>query len=257
MTARTAILAAALAFAATEVASAQDRALDVHLVDATRSGLEATATTLEAAARSSAYSSALRARARQQAAAARERLLDGDLRVGDRVFLYVEGEEALTDTFVVSAERAILLPAIGEVGLSGVLRSELTDHVAEQIGRFIRDPVVRAQSFVRVSVTGEVAQPGFHLMAPGLPVGEAIMAAGGPVATAKFSHLRIERDGARLFEGDELQRAIGRGATVAELQLRSGDEVIVPRRSIFAPGEIARTVVVVSGLVFALDRIVR
>jgi protein involved in polysaccharide export with SLBB domain len=188
---------------------------------------------------------------------ARARLAEGDLRVGDRVVLYVEGETTLSDTFVVSLGRTILLPAIGEVSLAGVLRSELTDHVTEQIGRFVREPVVRARSYVRVAVTGEVGLPGFHLMAPELPLSEAIMAAGGPVGTARLSKVRVERDGAPVLGGNELQRAIGRGATVAELQLQSGDEVVVPRRSIFAPGEIARTIVVVAGLIYAVDRIVR
>lgn len=257
MKTRTLILVAALAIWATEIASAQNRDWGAYRVDANRADLQAALSNLEAAARSRAYSPGLRERAREQAGAARARLSDGDLRVGDRVVLYVEGEPALSDTFVVSPERTLLLPAIGETSLSGVLRSELTGHMAEQIGRFVREPVVRAQSYVRVSVTGEVGLPGFHLMAPELPLSEAIMAAGGPAATARLSKVKVRRDGARVFEGDELQRAIGRGATVAELQLRSGDDVVVPRRSIFASGEIARTIVVVSGVIFAVDRLIR
>jgi protein involved in polysaccharide export with SLBB domain len=231
--------------------------LDVNLVDATRSSLEAVVSTLEAAARSGAYSPELRESAREQSRVARARLAEGDLRVGDRVVLYVEGETTLSDTFVVSPERTILLPAIGEVNLAGVLRSELTGHVTEQIGQFIREPVVRVQTYVRVSVTGEVGQPGFHLMEPELPLSEAIMAAGGPVGTARLSNVSVQRRGTRVFGGDELQRAIGRGATVAELQLQSGDVVVVPRRSIFAPGEIARTIIVVAGLIYAVNRIFR
>lgn len=94
-------------------------------------------------------------------------------------------------------------------------------------------------------------------MAPELPLSEAIMSAGGPVATAKLSNVNIRRDGARVFEGDDLQRAIGRGATVAELQLRSGDDIVVPRRLIFAVGEVARTVVVVTSVIWAFDRLLR
>lgn len=257
MITRTSLLVAAFAVCVTQIANGQDRDWGAYRVDADRAEVEEALLNLEAAARSQAYSPELRERAREQAGAARARLSQGDLRVGDRVVLYVEGEEALTDTFTVSRERTILLPAIGEVSLSGVLRSELTDHLAEQIGRFVREPVVRSQSFVRVSVTGEVGQPGFHLVAPELPLSEAIMAAGGPVATAKLSNVNIRRDGARVFEGDQLQRAIGRGATVAELQLRSGDDIVVPRRSIFAVGEVARTVVVVTGVIWAFDRLVR
>jgi protein involved in polysaccharide export with SLBB domain len=256
-TARTLIILAALAVLPGQVASAQDRDWGAHRVDASRTDLQTAASNLEAAARSRAYSPELRSRARDEAATLRARLLDGDLRVGDRVVVYVEGEAALSDTFIVSRERTILLPQIGEISLAGVLRSELNAYVAEQIGRLVREPIVRAQSYVRVSVTGEVVAPGFHLMAPELPLSEAIMAAGGPTPSSRLSKVRVQRDGARVFEGQELRRAIGRGATVAELQLRTGDEVVVPRRSIFAPGEIASTAAVVSGLVFTLAALMR
>lgn len=254
MIARALILFAAVAACASQ-AAAQDRDWGAYRVDADRAVIETAISNFEAAARSSAYSPELRGRAREEAAAARARLSDGDLQVGDRIVLYVEGELALSDTFTVSSERTILLPTIGEVSLTGVLRSELNARVREEIGRLIRDPVVRARSYVRVSVTGEVTEPGFYLMAPETPLSEAIMAAGGLTSNAKISGMRVKRNELTVMEGDALQRSIGRGATVAQLALRSGDEVVVPRRSIFAPGQIGSTVALLSGLVFAINAI--
>ena len=58
---------------------------------ATRQALEARAQRLEAARSAGAA---------QEAAAIRTRLARGDFRVGDRILMIVEGESALSDTFV-------------------------------------------------------------------------------------------------------------------------------------------------------------
>ena len=42
----------------------------------------------------------------------------GDVQVGDRILLQVEGDDSLTDTFTVEAGPALKLRAIGTVSLS-------------------------------------------------------------------------------------------------------------------------------------------
>jgi hypothetical protein len=54
------------------------------------------------------------------------------------------------------------------------------------------------------------------------------MAAGGPTPDAKVAELRIERSGERLWEGDVLRQAITDGRTLDEMNLRAGDQFIVP-----------------------------
>ena len=57
------------------------------------------------------------------------------------------------------------------------------------------------------------------------------MAAGGPTKDAKFTGTRIDRLGREGVASGQLQEAIARGATVDGMGLRSGDQIIVPRRS--------------------------
>jgi len=168
----------------------------------------------------------------------------------------VEGEETLTDTFVVTPDRALQLPEIGDLTLDGVLRSELNEYLAAQIGAFIVEPVVRAESFLRVSISGSIAKPGYHLFRADMPLSEALMAVGGPSADANFSKVRVMREDQTVLSGSSLQSALQHGATLAQLRLRSGDEVVVPKRSAFAPGEIGRTVAIISTALFALSRII-
>lgn len=236
-------------------AGAQQYELHPQSVRATREQLEELRLHYDAAARSRAYSDELRALARSRAEAVRQRLEEGDFRPGDWVVMELEGEPALSDTFLVTRDQAVELPLVGTVALRGALRSELETRLADQIGRYINNPVVRARSYMRVSVIGEVSSPGYYLMPAETPVGEAIMLAGGPTTTAKLSKVKIHRGTDKILEGESMQLAIREARTLAELNLQDGDQITVPRRSAFAPGGIGQTLVIVSSLLFTLNAI--
>ena len=96
----------------------------------------------------------------------RTRLSRGDFQPGDRIRLLVDSEPQLSDTFPIGPSQELVLPIVGVVSLHGVLRSELQASMTREIGRFLRDPVVRATPLIRLSIAGEVARPGFFLLPP-------------------------------------------------------------------------------------------
>jgi protein involved in polysaccharide export with SLBB domain len=214
---------------------------------ATRPALELLAQRLEAVERTPDSSQATRDWARSQAATVRTRLAVGDFQAGDRILIWVdEGggaadaaagrrapaersiEQQLSDTFTVGTDRDVTLPAIGIVSLSGVLRSELPAHLTREIGRFINDPVVHVRALIRVSVVGAVAKPGFYAVPVDAVLSDAVMIAGGLAPEAKLHELRIERFGRPLWRGPMLQVAMADGRTLDEMNLRAGDQFIVP-----------------------------
>src|SRR5438445_13714728 len=89
--------------------------------------------------------------------------------VGDRILLHVERDSALSDTFTVVAGPALRLPAIGEISLAGVRRTDLEAHLTRELGRYIKNPVVQARALIRISVVGEVTRPGYYAV-PSAPV---------------------------------------------------------------------------------------
>jgi len=179
-------------------------------------------------ANSPAYTGRTSERAAREAAFIRERLSQGDLRVGDRLLLTVEGE-ILPDTIAVETGPSIDLPTYGRIPLQGVLRSELESHLATEIGRFILDPVVRAQALIRVSIQGPgVGAPGFYTLPAEMLVGEAIMRAGGPLGISDLEQIEIFRGDVLLWSGIETRDAIVDGYTLDQLNLRGGDELRVP-----------------------------
>ncbi len=138
--------------------------------------------------------------------------------------------------------------------LRGLLRSELEPHLTQHLARYIRSPQVRAEALVRISVVGEVGNPGFYVLPADVPVTEAFTVAGGPTSDADLDDVRIERLGERVWEGDALELAINQGRTFDELGIRAGDQLVVPEGR--STGAILRILLIsVPTTIFALSRI--
>jgi hypothetical protein len=224
---RYAIVLLLLGFAATAL-RAQIPGAELTQTQATREALQDLLVRLENAANSSVYSGDVRASARRQAEQVRRRLAEGDFQSGDRIYLQVEAETALTDTFVVRAPRQVFLPGVGAVSLEGVLRAELADHLTRELARFVRNPSVRAQALIRVTVMGGVGTQGFYTVPVDIPLSDLLTAAGGVSGTAQLDRIQITRGDEVLLEGEEVERAITRGMTLDALGIQAGDRFIIP-----------------------------
>jgi protein involved in polysaccharide export with SLBB domain len=211
--------------------SAQLDDLDPNRMDAAREELVALAGRLDRAANSPAYSDVLRQQVRGRAAQLRARLEAGDFRIGDRIFLAVENQPVLSDTFVVQNGLVLQLPQVGEISLHGVMRSELEPFLRDQLARFLREPHVRAHPTVRIAISGGIGRPGFHTVPTDVPFPEVIMLAGGPLPTANMDKIRIERGGQTILEPDQVSQALIDGRTLGQLNVLAGDHIVIPQRS--------------------------
>jgi protein involved in polysaccharide export with SLBB domain len=200
---------------------------DPTRVYASRTGLDSLARRFELAAESPAYSEVLRAEARDEAGTLRARLRDGDFQVGDRIALVVEREQALTDSFTVETGPSIQLPTVGRVSLAGVLRAEVEEHLVRELSQYIRDPVVRARTMIRISVTGAVGQPGFYAVPSQLLVTDVLAQAGQITGEADVGKIRIERAGRTIWDNEALGPEIIEGRTLDQLGVRAGDRIFV------------------------------
>jgi protein involved in polysaccharide export with SLBB domain len=194
---------------------------DTTLRSALRVELESRAASLEASGK------------RQEAADVRRRLAEGDFPVGDRVFVDVSGSLVFRDTLPVRSGQVITVANLPDISLRGVLRPELTDHLTRQIGRYVRDPVVHAQALVRVSVSGSVARPGFYSMPADILLGDAIMHAGGPTPDTDMNKTVVKRGKSETLDRGGVQRAIRDGATLDQIGVRAGDEIVVGKKRSF------------------------
>jgi protein involved in polysaccharide export with SLBB domain len=165
---------------------------------------------------------------RAGAALVQARLEHGDFQPGDRIFIRVEGEAALTDTFVVAAGPQLELPQVGTVPLQGVLRSELEARLKTHLAQYLREPVVHARALIRLLVDGDVQRPGYYGAAPQQPLVDVIAQAGGLTPRANAREMRIERGTQVIWRGKALSDALGDGHSIDQLSLRAGDRLFVP-----------------------------
>jgi protein involved in polysaccharide export with SLBB domain len=153
----------------------------------------------------------------------------GDIRIGDRIVVKVDGEAQLSDTFTVTSGPALILPVVGSIPLAGVRRENIEKQLTAEIGRFIRNPNVKARLLVRLAVIGEVGRPGFYAVPIEALVNDVLMFAGGPTKDAKVEAIRIQRNGVATWPKDSLRAAMAQGLTLNQLDVQPEDVIFVPK----------------------------
>jgi protein involved in polysaccharide export with SLBB domain len=177
-----------------------------------------------------------------------QRLTQGDFRVGDQLQIIVEDpgpvpgavggaavpatvEQQLSDTFTVGSNRELTLPDVGVVSLRGVLRADLESFLTSQIARTVRDPVVHAHALINLAVSGGVLKPGYYLVPANAVLPAVITAAGGASARGELTKAMIKRGPDIFVDAKKVREAVADGRTIDDLDLRPGDEIMVPEKS--------------------------
>jgi hypothetical protein len=224
---------------------------DSRRVHASRLELEGQLEEIDKVLNSPGYSGRLRANRRAEADLIRQRLAEGDLQVGDQIAIQVVNEAALSDTVAVAAGRVLILRGLPEIPLRGVLRSELQGYLTEKLKTYVRDPQIRVQTMIRLSIFGAVGAPGFYQVPAEALAGEAIMSAGGPQGTADPDRTVVRRGGVEILGREAFSDALARGLTLDQLNLRAGDEVFLgQRKNPVSLGTILPIFSALSGLTF-------
>ena len=198
----------------------------LHRPLATRQELDSLASRLELEAGAST-DSVLATWKRSRARLIRTRLADGDFRPGDRIYVSVTGPQPFSDTVSVRTGDSITVPGVVDVGLQGVLRAELEPKLGKAVNALFRGATVRAKALVWVAVLGGVGKPGFYAVPADIVVGDALMRAGGPLPTANLEKVVINREGQELYNRDDVKAVFAQGITLDQLELRSGDQIVV------------------------------
>lgn len=147
------------------------------------------------------------------------------LRPGDAVRLELRDEPDLTEEYPVGPSGDVMFPLVGPVRVAGRPFEEVRAQLREAYARELARPDFLATPLMRVTVTGEVAEPGLVMAEPTLTLADLVAMAGGALPTAKRDRVDLLRDGERR----ELDFSTGSSALLMPPQ--SGDALHVPRRS--------------------------
>jgi protein involved in polysaccharide export with SLBB domain len=150
-----------------------------------------------------------------------------DVRIepGDRLFIHMWGEERLSDTALVDARGQVSLPKVGLMDITTIPIPLLRDSLQARFSKFFRQPAVEVVALRRIAVSGAVYRPNIYYVDVSTTLRDAIALAGGVSESGNATNVFVVR-GAEEIPIPNWQREqtlIG--------QLRSGDQVVVGRRS--------------------------
>lgn len=203
------------------------------------------------------YSEGIKQQVRTEAVMIRERLRDGDFQVGDQLQVNLStpvnpNGQPINGTFAVGPNQILQMPDLPPIPLRGVLRSEVKDYLTEFLGRLFKDQTVLVVPTIRLTITGGVKQPGFYQVPADLTLPDAIEKAGGFGAATDLNKTVIKRAEEELWGEEEMSRAITAAVTLDQLNLRSGDELVVGQEKQTNWLTTLRTYALIPGLILSL-----
>ena len=146
------------------------------------------------------------------------------LQPGDKITVYVYGEDKLSGEYQLNQSGQISLPLAGTIEAKGLTQTELEQALAKKFrSEYLKNPkvTVTIATLQPYYVMGEVEKPGEFAYKSGLNVLTALAIAGGPTYRASRSTVQIQR------RGESSMREYPISASVPILP---GDVIKVPER---------------------------
>ncbi|MEO5799880.1 MAG: polysaccharide biosynthesis/export family protein [Gemmatimonadales bacterium] len=160
-----------------------------------------------------------------QTSAAQQAGSGDPLRPGDVLRLRIFQEPEMSGEFPLDERGSVTLPRLGTIAVSSWPADSIRPRLTRAFGEFLRDPVVEVTVLRRISVTGSVLKPGLYPVDPSMTVSDALALAGGASPDGRRDRVELRRGTTRSLA------SLDRASIIADLRLRSGDQLFVPQRS--------------------------
>jgi len=162
----------------------------------------------------------------------------------DILEITVYGEADFSTTVRVAADGTISYPYLGNIRVAGLTIRQLEAHITELLGEdYLVNPQVNifVKEYTKISVMGEVRNPGSYEMKNIFTLMQAIAAAGGFSETADRSKVKIIRSlssGQKILEINT-DKIINR--EIPDVEVYGGDTVVVEQYGRFSiMGQVSR-----------------
>lgn len=151
------------------------------------------------------------------------------LRPGDIVDILVWGQPDFSGQFQVDETGRIRYPVLGEVDTRDRTVADVREAIRTGLEEIFNNPFVTITPRFRIAVIGEVRAPGLLTVDPTLSVLDVVALAGGYTTNGKIDDIRLFRGGQELNLG--LRTEEMGGVTLQAVGIRSGDQIVVPRKA--------------------------
>ena len=133
----------------------------------------------------------------------------------------------IADDYIIDRRGKIFMPLLGDVLAIGKTRAELAEYLRGQYEKILAGLQFVCKPLIRLTVLGEVAQPGSYLVEASESLWQVISSAGGPVPTADLNKITLMRSDKVVAEG--LLEVYEKAYSLKEIGVRSGDQLIIPQ----------------------------
>ena len=144
---------------------------------------------------------------------------------GDAIRVQVWREADLSGTFAVDDRGSVTLPLLGEREVTGLGPSALRDGLLSDYRQFLQNPSIEVTVLRRLSILGEVRNPGLYPVDATVSLSDALAMAGGVAPNGNKNDIRLVR-------GSNVIRQDLDAATIVGISdIRSGDKIVVGEKS--------------------------
>lgn len=150
------------------------------------------------------------------------------LRPGDIIRITVWGQEEYSGQFQVDETGAVHYPVLGEIDTRGMTVAALRERIRSGLETLFTTPFITITPLFRIAVLGHVRNPGLYTVDPTLSVLDIVALAGGATDVGNLGKIRLLRPGSETRVSFEEEST--RGRALQEIGIRSGDQILVPRR---------------------------
>ena len=140
-------------------------------------------------------------------------------------------DSLLSGDYPIEETGVTYLPLLGPVHAAGMPLDSLRAELRHLYSAGIRTPVVSITPRFRVGVLGAVMRPGLYFVTPAQSLYDVIALAGGFGPDARDDKVRVVREHSVIEVN--ARRALESGDALTGLELRSGDQIVVPVRTPF------------------------
>ncbi len=147
------------------------------------------------------------------------------LKPGDLLRVRIYREPDLSGEYQVSERGTIVLPRLGEIELASWPIDSIRPRLTRAFAEYLRDPTIEVTPLRRIAVTGAVLRPNLYPVDPTMTVLDALALAGGAAPDGVRDRVELRRGTERL------EARLDQSSSIADLKLRSGDQLYVPQRS--------------------------
>lgn len=145
---------------------------------------------------------------------------------GDVIRVNVWRQPELSGDFEIMGDGTIAHPLYREIRVADREVVQVEAELRQFLRGYIEEPSFVVEGFFRIPVGGEVRLPDLYTVRPETTVARAIALAGGPTERANLERVRIRR-GNETLTMDLRDPAI----SLADAMIRSGDEIVIERRT--------------------------